>query len=102
MHGIAALQTGAKDVFTSFQRDVNKDVEHTVSYADICYFKNVPEPLVFMHSDEVALFKRATRRKLHARPSSDSTLTFIIRWIFDHTYKSAGSQGVHPLIIISV
>jgi hypothetical protein len=98
MYGIAALQTGAKDVFTSFQRDVNKDVEHTVSYADICYLKNVPEPLVFdfMHSDEVALFKRDTRRKLHACPSSDSTLTFIIRWIFDHTSKVLAARCSSP------
>jgi len=51
--------------FTSFQRDVNKDVEQIVSYAEI-YFKNVPEPLVFgfMHPDSIASFRRATRREL--------------------------------------
>ena len=95
MHGIT-LQTGA-DVFTSFQRYVSKDVEQIVSYAEI-YFKTVPEPLVFgsMHPDSIALFKGATRRKLHACSSSDSTLTFIIRWIFDYTYKMLAVKVSSP------
>lgn len=38
MHGIKALQTGTEDVFTSF-RHVNKDVEQTVSYAEIYLFQ---------------------------------------------------------------
>jgi len=54
--------------FTSCQRDVNKDVGQIVSYAEICYLKNVPGPLVFgfMHPDSIASCRRATRRKIHA------------------------------------
>jgi hypothetical protein len=83
-HSITVLQTGADDDFTSFQRDDDKDVEQ----------------IVFMHPDSIASYKRTARRKLHAFrlacPPSDSTPTFIIRWIFDYTYKVLAAKVSIP------